>query len=47
MYVFAASEVALVGSSYWASLFDLDDMFALEYAADLKVRCLCIPFLSI
>ena len=37
MWVFAAIEKAVLGTSHWGSLFDLDDMMAEEYAGDLKV----------
>ena len=37
IYVMAASEIAIHGTSMWQQLLSLEDLQVLEYAADLKV----------
>lgn len=37
MYQFAAIEVAVLGSSHWASLLSTENLTSFEYAADLQV----------
>jgi len=42
VYNVAGIELAVDGSSYWASLLSSVDLSLLEYAADLKVQCMLL-----